>query len=135
MFSFTFYQPTFCFYFRFTLFRIILGDFDFVSLRAKSPYWGPAFFVSYIFFCFFVLMNMFVAIVNASYSKVKEENAKAAPEFMLSDYLKLNYSRIVDKLTLRKNRIVDIEQVLESDDLISNPKLSYETWRTKLRVS
>ena len=49
-------------------------------------------------------MNMFMAIVGNSYNNIKEENANKDPEFMLSDFLKLNYSRIVDKLNVRKKK-------------------------------
>jgi polycystin 2 len=80
-------------------------------------------------------MNMFVAIINNSYTKVKEENARLAPEFMLSDYLKLNYSRIVDKLTLRKNRILDIQNVIESDELKNCSQITFDQWRSALRVN
>ena len=33
---------------------------------------GPIFFLSYVFFVFFVLLNMFLAIINDTYSEVKD---------------------------------------------------------------
>ena len=41
---------------RFTLLRLILGDFNFYDLEAANRVLGPIFFLSYIFFVFFVLM-------------------------------------------------------------------------------
>lgn len=40
----------------FTLFRMILGDFNFKAIESASTYLGPSFFLSYIFFVFFVLL-------------------------------------------------------------------------------
>ncbi|OAF70046.1 Polycystin-2 [Intoshia linei] len=55
----------------YTLFRIILGDFNFQQLQQADEYLGPAYFILYIFFVFFVLINMFLAIINDSYTDVK----------------------------------------------------------------
>ena len=56
-----------------TLFRMILGDFDFMEIYTAKPGWGPFYFISYIFMVFFFLLNMFLAIVNDTYAEVKEE--------------------------------------------------------------
>lgn len=40
----------------FTLLRLILGDFNFEAIEAANRVLGPIFFLSYIFFVFFVLM-------------------------------------------------------------------------------
>lgn len=119
----------------FTLFRIILGDFDFVTLRANFPITGPLFFMSFVFIGFFILLNMFMAIINQSYQKVKEDMENSQPEFMLSDYLKANYARVVDKLNLRRNRIIDIEEVLKTDEISSKDELDYDMFRKEMRVS
>jgi hypothetical protein len=116
------------------LFRIILGDFDFKGLQKVSPILGPMFFMSFVFFCFFVLMNMFMAIIGNSYNNVKEENANKDPEFMLSDFLKINYSRIVDKLNVRKNRLTDMKNILEKEELKDAHKVTFDEWRKILRV-
>ncbi len=74
-----------------------------------------------------------MAIINQSYSKVKEEMAQSAPEFMLSDYLKLNYTRVVEKLNLRRNRILDIQEVLKSDEVSQKDELDFNLWRRELK--
>ena len=43
-------------FFRFTLFRIVLGDFDFHELEEANRVIGPIFFLTYVFFVFFVLL-------------------------------------------------------------------------------
>lgn len=118
----------------FTLFRILLGDFDFIGLRANYPTLGPIYFMTFVFIGFFVLLNMFMGIINSAYTKVKEDLDKKAPEFMLADYLKLNYGRIVDKLSLRRDRILDIQAVLKSDEVSSKDELDFNTWRKELKA-
>lgn len=58
----------------FTLFRIILGDFDFYALQQSHPVFGPIYFVTYVFVVFFILVNVFLAIINDSYINVKEQS-------------------------------------------------------------
>ncbi len=116
------------------MFRIILGDFDFTSLWKAYPWIGPAYFMGFVFFGFFVLLNMFLAIINQSYGRVKDEMNQSQPEFMLSDYLKLNYSKMVDKLSLRRDRILDIQDVLKSDEVIAKEELDFNVFRRELKV-
>lgn len=40
----------------FTQFRIILGDFDYNAIDNANRILGPAYFVTYVFFVFFVLL-------------------------------------------------------------------------------
>merc|ERR1712048_304837 len=70
------------------LFRTILGDFDFHELERAHWFLGPAYFISYVMVVFFVLVNMFLAIINESYSAVKEEasNKRGGKEFQEVDF-------------------------------------------------
>ena len=72
----------------YTLFRTILGDFDFHELERAHWFLGPAYFISYVMVVFFVLVNMFLAIINESYSAVKEEasNKRGGKEFQEVDF-------------------------------------------------
>jgi len=74
---------------RFTLFRILLGDFDFHRLEESNRYLGPAYFVLYVFFIFFVLLNMFLAIINDSYSEAKDLIPDTKITFGMGDYIKM----------------------------------------------
>ncbi|KAF1756231.1 hypothetical protein GCK72_012684 [Caenorhabditis remanei] len=60
----------------FALLRLILGDFNFSALENCNRFFGPAFFVAYVFFVSFILLNMFLAIINDSYVEVKAELAR-----------------------------------------------------------
>ena len=72
----------------FTLLRTILGDFDFHELEQANRVLGPIFFITYVFFVFFVLLNMFLAIINDTYAEVKAELATQKNEFEIGDYFK-----------------------------------------------
>ncbi|KAA0196751.1 Polycystin 2 [Fasciolopsis buskii] len=75
----------------YTLFRIILGDFDFASLERANSVFGPIYFIVYVFFVFFVLINMFIAIINETYRMKK----------------------MLDRLKKKKNRIEKLQQAME----------------------
>jgi len=72
----------------FTLFRIILGDFNFQALQQANRILGPAYFILYVFFVFFILLNMFLAIINDTYSEVKADISTQKSEFEMADYFK-----------------------------------------------
>ena len=57
----------------YSLFRIILGDFDFYGLIRANRVVGPIFFVTYVFVVFFILINVFLAIINDSYIDAKAD--------------------------------------------------------------
>ena len=73
---------------------------------------GPIFFLSYVFLVFFVLLNMFIAIINDTYAEIKEELANEKSEIELSSFLKKGYDKVLDKLSLKKAQIVDIQKVI-----------------------
>ncbi|KAL7678013.1 hypothetical protein ACOME3_004240 [Neoechinorhynchus agilis] len=51
----------------FTLFRILIGDFDFFKLQNERSIIGPLYFISFSLFVFFILLNIFLAIVNETF--------------------------------------------------------------------
>jgi len=72
----------------FTLFRLILGDFDFQALQQANRVLGPAFFILYVFFVFFILLNMFLAIINDTYADVKADLSEQQNEFEMGDFFR-----------------------------------------------
>ncbi|XP_004523517.1 polycystic kidney disease 2-like 2 protein [Ceratitis capitata] len=54
-----------------TMIRMILGDFDYDGIEAANRVLGPIYFLTYILLVFFILLNMFLAIINDTYSSVK----------------------------------------------------------------
>merc|ERR1711936_1128445 len=96
----------------FTLLRTILGDFDFYALEKANRILGPVFFLSYVFFVFFVLLNMFLAIINDTYSEVKEEIAAQRNDFEVADYFKRGYNNMLGKVG-KRSKLIDIENALK----------------------
>lgn len=114
----------------FTLLRTILGDFNFHQIEAANRLLGPIFFLSYVFFVFFVLLNMFLAIINDTYSEVKAEIAAQKNDFEIADYFKRGYNNMLGKVG-KRSKLIDIENALKlanADGLVT-----YEEVRQNLK--
>ncbi|KAM7016379.1 polycystin-2-like protein 1 [Passerculus sandwichensis] len=113
----------------FTQFRIILGDFDYNSIDNANRVLGPLYFVTYVFFVFFVLLNMFLAIINDTYSEVKEELSSQKDELQLSDILKQSYHRTLTRLKLKKEQISEVQKALQN----GTTQLDFEDFKNSLK--
>ncbi|XP_041123511.1 polycystic kidney disease 2-like 1 protein [Polyodon spathula] len=113
----------------FTQFRIILGDFDYDAIDKANRILGPLYFVTYVFFVFFVLLNMFLAIINDTYSEVKAELSGQKDEFQFSDIIKQGYMKTMMKLKLKNEKISDVQKALGS----GSKELEYEDFKNTLR--
>ncbi|XP_061693168.1 polycystin-2-like protein 1 [Syngnathoides biaculeatus] len=98
----------------FTQFRIILGDFDYDAIDRANRVLGPMYFVTYVFFVFFVLLNMFLAIINDTYSEVKEELSSHKDELQITDIIKQSYMKTFMKLKLKNEKISDVQRALRA---------------------
>uniref|UniRef100_A0A8C5JLF4 Polycystin-2 n=1 Tax=Junco hyemalis TaxID=40217 RepID=A0A8C5JLF4_JUNHY len=93
----------------FTQFRIILGDFNFTEVEEANRILGPVYFTTFVFFMFFILLNMFLAIINDTYSEVKSDMAQQKAEMELSDLIrKVNVCKLNEK-TSHHNGHTDAE--------------------------
>ncbi|CAL8257105.1 unnamed protein product [Lota lota] len=98
----------------FTQLRIILGDFDYDAIERANRVLGPIYFFTYVFFVFFVLLNMFLAIINDTYSEVKEELSLQKDDLQITDLIKQSYMKTFMKLKLKKEKISDVHKALRS---------------------
>ena len=124
----------FLFFFSFTLFRIILGDFNFNDIQSANRYLGPLFFITFVFFVFFVLINMFLAIINDTYAEVKSDLTIQQDKYQISDYFKKGYDKMMNKLSFKREKIVDIQKALQSADTNQDSILDFEEWRLELKL-
>ena len=46
----------------FTLFQMLLGDFDYPAMSESAPLVAPIYFATYIIAVFFILMNMMISM-------------------------------------------------------------------------
>lgn len=118
----------------FTLFRIVLGDFNFHELEEANRVMGPIFFMTYVFLVFFVLLNMFLAIINDTYSEVKADIALQQSEVQVGDYLKRGYNKMLTKLKMKQEHLKDIQDALATADINNDKALDWEEWRNDLRA-
>merc|ERR1719430_2536467 len=99
-------------------------------MTKAQPIYGPMFFVFYIFACFFILLNMFLAIINDSYSAVKSEMEEAKCEFEVTDYFARGYNNILGSVAMR-NKLIDVENAIKlaNDD----GSVTYDEIRNQLK--
>ena len=57
-----------------TLFLILLGEFDYAEMNSVSRLWAIIFFIIFVLFMFFVVLNIFLAILNDAYTVVHTQN-------------------------------------------------------------
>ncbi|VDM41545.1 unnamed protein product [Toxocara canis] len=86
----------------FALLRTILGDFDFNALESADRVLGPIFFLTYVFFVFFILLNMFLAIINDSYCEVKSELSRQANDIEMIDIAVGYWQSLLQMMKLKK---------------------------------
>ncbi len=94
---------------------------------------GPLFFLTYVFFVFFVLLNMFLAIINDTYKEVKDELRNKKNEFEISDFVKQGYTKMRERLAVKRDRIDDIRKALALADLNRDKRLDFDEWRTEMK--
>ena len=88
---------------------------------------GPVFFVSYVLFVFFILMNIFLAIINDTYSLVKTEIAVQKNDVEISEFVMRGYNNLVGNMSQR-DREVDLENALLMSRA-DNGDINYEELR------
>ncbi|XP_069023979.1 polycystin-2 isoform X1 [Embiotoca jacksoni] len=113
----------------FTQFRIILGDFNLSEIEEANPVLGPIYFTTFVFFIFFILMNMFLAIINDTYSEVKADMSQQRSEMEMTDLIKKGCNRALMKLRLKKTAVDDISDSLRQ----AGGKLSFDELRQDLK--
>ncbi|XP_048459930.1 polycystic kidney disease 2-like 2 protein [Rhincodon typus] len=86
----------------FTQFRIILGDFNFHEIEDANQILGPVYFITFVFCLFFVLLNVFLAIINDTYSEVKDDKTLKEVDFDIYDVFRKGYHSFLARLNLKK---------------------------------
>jgi hypothetical protein len=76
---------------------------------------------------------MFIAIIYIAYIDAEKEIDKKIPELMFDDFIKAKYGRLADKFK-KKNRMLDAEEVLNTDEALSKFDLDFKLWRSEMKV-
>ncbi|GMH50342.1 hypothetical protein TL16_g00750 [Triparma laevis f. inornata] len=89
----------------FTLFLATLGDFDMDELRSYNQVLGAFLFVTFIVIMFFVVISMFLAIVDSAYESVREQLLEDGGDADEMDPLTRDVLRIITAPTIIGNKI------------------------------
>jgi Ca2+-binding EF-hand superfamily protein len=117
----------------YTLFNVIMGSMDtYDEMVEANRGIGPLFFLSYVFFVFFVLINMFVAIITDSYSEVKVELDQKEDELNLADYVGKQLNKVASELKFKQERAVNMAKALELGDKDGDGVLTFYEWKKAL---
>lgn len=112
-----------------TLFLVTLGDFDYSELEDVTRIFAPIFFFTFIIFVFFVLLNMFIGIINEAYNVESQKPKKdVTDEFIefLAD-LKENITRpIKEFVELAKEKIKMLKDEEEKFRKMRNAEIRRE---------
>lgn len=76
---------------------------------------------------------MFLAIINDTYVEVKAELRNKKNEFEISDFVKQGYTKMRERLTVKRDRITDIRKALALADLNRDKRLEFDEWRTEMK--
>uniref|UniRef100_A0A1I8FPC1 EF-hand domain-containing protein n=1 Tax=Macrostomum lignano TaxID=282301 RepID=A0A1I8FPC1_9PLAT len=117
----------------FTLFRIILGDFDLPPELRESANRVLVAAVLPAVRVFRVLSCSSTCSWPSSttpYSEVKDGPKPTSPtEFEMADYFKERASKMLQKLNLKQEKILDIQSALKTADMNDDKQLDFEEWR------
>ncbi|XP_022801964.1 uncharacterized protein LOC111339550, partial [Stylophora pistillata] len=80
-----------------SMMSLTLGSFDFDSLTSSSRILGPMFFFSYVVIVLFVLMNVFIGILNDALSEVSNDSSIQSNEHEILDFMLHTFKRTVGK--------------------------------------
>ena len=89
--------------------------------------------MTYVFFVFFVLLNMFLAIINDTYMEVKAQLKDKKNEFEISDFVKQGYTKMRERLSDKRDRIADIRRALSLADVNRDKMLEFDEWRNEMK--
>ncbi len=70
-----------------TLLSMTLGKFDFYILQRTNPLFGPFLFFVYICSITFIMLNMFISILNESFSAVQSDRSLQNNDYEIVDYM------------------------------------------------
>lgn len=70
-----------------TCIQMMLGRFNFDAMNSASRYFGSIGFVVYVISCAFILVNMFLSILNESFTRVRLDISLQSNEHEIVDFM------------------------------------------------
>jgi polycystin 2 len=119
----------------YTLFRVILGDFDFHAMESANRIIGPLFFISYVFFVFFILLNMFLAIISDTYSEVKAELSVSEHKYPISEHVQKMKVDLRKKFNCYDDERSHLSDAIKNLDFKDEGQINWEKFRQEMLKS
>ncbi|XP_050394123.2 polycystic kidney disease protein 1-like 2 isoform X2 [Patella vulgata] len=88
-----------------SLLSFALGNYEYEALSSVNRILGPMFFFSYVLFIVFILLNMFVTIMNDSFAVVRSKLSEQANQYELVSFITTRFKTwlIMDVARFFKN--------------------------------
>ena len=114
-----------------SLMRILLGDFDYPELQEVNKIMAPLLFYLFIFVSFFVLLNMFIAIICDSYADVKA--AQDDEDLRFYENLFRTIQSTISNFLRRKAVIHEITKEMKEADKDNDNRIDEDELREALK--
>lgn len=69
------------------MYKLSTGVFNWSEFHDSNKFFGPLFFVSFMLIINFILINMFLSIVNDAFAVVKHEHIHLSNDYELMDFM------------------------------------------------
>uniref|UniRef100_A0AC34GUT9 Uncharacterized protein n=1 Tax=Panagrolaimus sp. ES5 TaxID=591445 RepID=A0AC34GUT9_9BILA len=79
----------------FTMFRLLIGDFDYPALEEASPIMGPLFYMIFVLSIIVFLLNMYLAIINVCYAAYEEDKKSKQKNYVMEEFVIHFYNKLV----------------------------------------
>ena len=70
-----------------TCLQMLVGKFDFHAMHMASPLLGPIVFFLYVLSVYFILINMFLTILNEAFTRVRRDVALQSNDYEMVDFV------------------------------------------------
>lgn len=101
----------------YTLIRAMLGEFDFEGMRRSNRLFGPIYFFVYMVMVFFILLSMFLAIIDETYDRVKRElDSQPSVHFVEKFRLMIMRKLRLETLQEKEARINDMSEKMKQSN-------------------
>ncbi len=116
-----------------TLLKMTVGLVNYEEMRTADPVWTPIFFTVYIVFVSMILVNVFLAILNTSYTTVREETTAEDRRLKRLNAFKTESENTKKDWRRALFKIIWLPYAFNYQEMFIHPKLIHEKELLKLK--
>jgi cytochrome b subunit of formate dehydrogenase len=109
-----------------TCFQMMLGKFQVDGLLQANMFFGPLMFAVYNIFIVFILLNMFVSIINDSFASVRKNAEKQNDDLNMVQFVKEKFKALTyfckSENKFNQNFSINSQSVFYKDQLVYLPE-------------